>query len=250
MKLLRLPIIVLYIFTTSVSCVPSAKLDSPATCGVDACEGMSPWRDFGKLTVSFAKAGAKPAYLFNYYSMNGETHTTLAQPSADPYSKMHIIPGVAIVYFGRLASGDCAENYDIPAVLAGYETEIIFYLSRAAPAGPEAIQTPYKFFAREKNAPTRVQIDPGNYISFKSPWKIEGELTREDADTVGFRIHETLSGEIKEERQLDGYWSKDVPDSLVTNETSLDGWLICPIGNTKNAQNFQTFGDLRSAVAK
>jgi hypothetical protein len=92
--------------------------------------------------------------------------------------------------------------------LSKFAILVLFYLSPAKPAGPDAIKNSLKFFAQEKKAPTRARIDPGNYISFKSPWKIEGELTRESADAVRFRIHEILGGQIKEERQMVGYWSK------------------------------------------
>ncbi|MGH8503621.1 MAG: hypothetical protein ACREVE_14330 [Gammaproteobacteria bacterium] len=238
------------VLSSVFGCAPSTKLDAQAECEQAVCEGMAPWRNFGTLAISFAKAGAEPSYEFSYYSVGDEMHNTLAQPSAEPYSKMHIIPGAAILYFGRLASTECNRHYDTPAVLAGYATEILFYLSQAAPSGPDTIQNTHKFSIQEKDAPTRVQIDPGNYISFKSPWKIEGELTRENADAIRFAIHETFSGDIKEERQLAGYWSKDGPDSLITNETSLDGWLVCPMGDTKIAQEYQTFGDIRSIVSE
>lgn len=238
---------------------------SQAVCDANSsCNYTKKWSDFTKLVVVYSETKDGDKTEFEYLQTENELVVNVS--SKKGVATLFSINGVGTLYknignTGIKTSQECWPDIgDTYTILAGHAHRTLYFIGIGSNTTPETIDKMQKIYYEHKKGSSRIQINPGDYINIESPWYLSGSLKNEETITYNIHHKRTVKGEL-EDLFISGLWSDKPINNGITDNTSLDDWLVCIGGKTSyenkelifepyitDTEHLKTVGQLRDST--
>ena len=162
---------------------------------------------------------------------------------------MYSIPRFTTLWSGIGKTGiqsSCREYVkDSKSILYGYALRPLFFLGLGTNGGPQKVNTRVdinKIITKN----TKIQINPGDSISMKPNWTLQGYVKKENKNKFSFELVQKYKN-TKSNLYLSGTWQNNPIVLPIDNKDLLKNYLVCISKKyIKETSNIKTIRDLKS----